>query len=76
MIRKPMMLHLAEDDGFVPVETQKILEETFQDNDLVTIHKYSGADHGFARTGGANYDRASSEISDSRTLALLKKSLT
>jgi len=41
----------------------------------VTINKYAGADHGFARTGGANYDRAAAEISDSRTLALLKKSL-
>jgi len=75
MIRKPMMLHLAEEDGFVPPETQKALESTFADNPLVTIHKYSGADHGFARTGGGNYDRGAAEISDSRTLALLKKSL-
>jgi carboxymethylenebutenolidase len=75
MIRKPMMLHLAEEDGFVPLETQKILEDEFKESPFVTINKYAGADHGFARTGGANYDRAAAEISDSRTLALLKKSL-
>ena len=31
--------------------------------------------HGFARTGGGNYNRGAAELSDSRTLALLKKSL-
>jgi carboxymethylenebutenolidase len=75
MIRKPMILHLAEEDGFIPLETQKILEDEFKESPFVTINKYAGADHGFARTGGANYDRAAAEISDSRTLALLKKSL-
>ena len=76
MIRKPIMLHFAENDGFVPAETRKGLEESFSDNDLVTINNYSGCDHGFARTGGSNYDKAAAEISDTRTLALLKKSLT
>jgi len=76
MIRKPMMLHLAGEDAFVPSDTQKILEKEFEESPFVTINKYVGADHGFARTGGANYDRAAAEVSDSRTLALLKKSLT
>ena len=76
MIRKPMMLHFAENDNFVPAETRKELEENFSDSDLVSLHNYKGCDHGFARTGGANYDKAAAEISDTRTLALLKKSLT
>ena len=75
MIRKPMMLHFAENDGFVPEETRKELEESFNENDLVSIHNYGGCDHGFARTGGENYDKAAAEISDTRTLSLLKKSL-
>ena len=75
MIRKPIMLHFAENDGFVPAEIRKDLEESFSGNDLVTINNYSGCDHGFARTGGSNYDKAAAEISDTRTLALLKKSL-
>jgi carboxymethylenebutenolidase len=75
MIRKPMMLHFAENDGFVPEATRKELEESFIGNDLVSIHNYGGCDHGFARTGGQNYDKAAAEISDTRTLALLKKSL-
>ncbi len=75
MIRKPIMLHFAEKDGFVPTKTIKELEEKFSNNNLVSIHNYAGCDHGFARTGGVNYDRGASEISDTRTLALLKKSL-
>ena len=75
MIRKPIMLHFAENDGFVPPETRKGLEESFSGNDLVTINNYPGCDHGFARTGGGNYDKAAAEISDTRTLALLKQSL-
>jgi len=75
MIRKPMMLHFAENDGFVPAETRKELEDNFANNSFVSIHSYAGCDHGFARTGGGNYDKAAAEISDTRTLALLKKSL-
>ena len=75
MIRKPIMMHFAENDSFVPAKTIKELQETFANNNLVSLHNYSGCDHGFARTGGANYDRGAAEISDTRTLTLLKKSL-
>ena len=66
------MMHFAENDSFVPAKTIKELQETFANNNLVSLHNYSGCDHGFARTGGANYDRGAAEISDTRTLALLK----
>ena len=75
MIRKPIMLHFAENDGFVPPETIKELQTTFSENSLVSIYNYPGCDHGFARTGGGNYDKGAAEISDTRTLSLLKKSL-
>lgn len=75
MIRKPVMLHFAEKDSFVSKETQKELKETFKESELVSIHSYAGADHGFARTGGGNYDRAAAETSDLRTLTLLKSAL-
>ena len=75
MIRKPMMLHLAEEDGFVPKKTQDEIKKVFKDSNLMSIHSYKGADHGFARTGGGNYDRAAAETSDLRTLSLLKSAL-
>jgi len=75
MIRKPVMLHFAENDGFVSKNTQALLRDTFEKSDLVTIHSYTGADHGFARTGGQNYDKAAAETSDLRTLTLLKSTL-
>ena len=72
MIRKPMMLHIGEQDSLVGPETQELLKKEFADNSFVKINTYTGADHGFARTGGVNYDRAAAEISDMRTLSLLK----
>ena len=48
------MLHLAENDCFVPEETRKELEKSFSDNDLVSIYNYSGCDHGYERTGGSS----------------------
>ena len=75
MIRKPMCLHFAENDGFVPKKTQEEISEVFKNSELVKVYPYSGVDHGFARTGGANYDRASAETSDTRTLSILKKAL-
>jgi len=75
MIRKPLLLHFAENDGFIPPETVKELNEKLSDNNLVSIHSYAACDHGFARTGGGNYNRDAAEISDARTLTLLKKSL-
>ena len=70
-----MILHLAEEDGFVSKDIQEELKKTFKESDLVNIYSYAGADHGFARTGGGNYDKAAAEISDLRTLSLLKKAL-
>ena len=69
------MLHFAQNDSFVPKSAIKKLEEEFSNNSLVSIHNYADCDHGFARTGGGNYDKGAAEISDARTLALLKKSL-
>ena len=61
--------------GFVPKKTQEEISEVFKNSELVKVYPYSGVDHGFARTGGANYDRASAETSDTRTLSILKKAL-
>ena len=72
MIRKPMMLHIGEQDSLVGPETQELLKKEFADSSFVKINAYAGANHGFARTGGVNYDRAAAEISDMRTLSLLK----
>ena len=47
-------------------EVNDLLERRLSGNPLVTIHKYPGADHAFARKGGKTYAQPESE----RALAL------
>jgi len=48
-IRKPLMLHIAGEDGFVPPEAQKAMHAELDDLPLVTLHDYPDRDHAFAR---------------------------
>jgi len=70
-ITKPLMLHIAERDQFVPPETQKAVMDALAGHPQVTIHFYEGVDHAFARPGGAHYDAAAAQLADQRTLDFL-----
>ena len=74
-IKKPLMLHIAEADGFVTPEAQKKIKDGLKGNKLVTIHSYPGADHGFARVGGAHSDKKNADLANGRTLAFFKQYL-
>jgi len=43
------MLHMAMKDRWVQAEVNELIERRLSPNPLVTIHKYAGADHAFAR---------------------------
>src|SRR3546814_7028711 len=49
-IGKPLMLHIAGADKFVPPEAQAKIKEGLSGNPHVTIHDYPGLDPAFART--------------------------
>ncbi len=74
-IKKPLLLHIAEKDQFVPPEAQKKVIEALKGNKLVTIYTYPGADHAFARIGGQHYDKKSADLANQRTAEFLKKHL-
>ena len=74
-IKKPLMLHIAEKDQFVPPEAQKKVVDALKGNKLVTIHTYPGADHAFARIGGQHYDKKAADTANQRTAEFLKKHL-
>jgi carboxymethylenebutenolidase len=74
-IRKPLMLHIAGADKFVPPEAQKQIIDGLKDNDNVTIHVYAGTDHAFARTGGEHYDKANADLANARTDDFFRKNL-
>lgn len=74
-ISKPLMLHIAEADGFCPPEAQAKIKEALGPNPLITIHSYPGVDHAFARIGGGNYNAEAADAANERTTAFLAENL-
>jgi carboxymethylenebutenolidase len=60
-LHRPFMLHMAMKDRWVQAEVNELLERRLSPNPLVTIHKYSEADHAFARHGGKPYRKADAD---------------
>lgn len=74
-IKKPLMLHIAENDKFVNQEAQAQIKAALGKNPLVTIHSYPGQDHAFARVGGQSYVPQAATTANQRTEAFLDKNL-
>jgi carboxymethylenebutenolidase len=74
-ITKPLMLHIAEKDGFCPPEAQRKVRDGLAPITHVTIHSYPGVDHAFARKGGDHYDAAAATLADDRTAQFFSKNL-
>jgi carboxymethylenebutenolidase len=68
-IARPLMLHIAGADHFVPEAAQQKIHEGLDDHDRVTIHDYPGEDHGFAAEMGQRRSEAAASLADGRTEA-------
>jgi carboxymethylenebutenolidase len=75
-IKKPLMLHIAGKDQFVPPAAQAKIVDSLKDNPHVTIHIYPEMDHAFARDGGDHYDRANAELANGRTSTFFRQHLS
>jgi carboxymethylenebutenolidase len=74
-IRKPLILHMDENDEYVSPTAQVSIQQGLKDNPLVTIYRYEGVSHGFSRMGSSAYRKEAAELSRDRTLAFLKQHL-
>jgi carboxymethylenebutenolidase len=74
-IKKPLMMHIAEEDSFVPKAEQETIKQTLAANKRVTIHSYPGKGHAFARVGGQPYDKEAADLANKRTADFLKANL-
>jgi len=74
-IRKPLMLHIAEEDQFVPHDVQDKIVATLGKNPLVTLHKYPGMNHAFARDGGKHFNADNARVANKRTADFIAKNL-
>jgi carboxymethylenebutenolidase len=71
----PVMLHIAEEDQFVPKEAQAVIKQALANHPMVEIYSYPGRDHAFARMGGAHYDEHDAKLAGGRSLEFFKKHL-
>lgn len=74
-LARPLLLHIAEEDQFVPKEAQALIKQALGNHPQVEIFSYPGRDHAFARKGGEHYHAADAETANARTLAFFNKAL-
>ncbi|MEO6338859.1 MAG: dienelactone hydrolase family protein [Caulobacteraceae bacterium] len=74
-LKKPLMLHIAGDDQFVPKAAQAQIVEALTGLSHVKLYTYPGRDHAFARPGGQHYDAGDAGAADARTLAFFAENL-
>jgi len=74
-IKNPLVMHIAEEDGFVPKEAQEKIKAGLADVDAVTVYSYPGMDHAFARIGGVPYDEANANLANGRSLSAFQAAL-
>jgi carboxymethylenebutenolidase len=75
-IKKPLMLHIAAKDEYVPPPAQKAIVDGLKNNPLVTVHTYAEMNHAFARPGGAHYDKACADLANGRTSTFFRQHLS
>ena len=74
-LANPLLLHIAEEDEFVPKPAQEVILKALKDHPQITIHTYPGRNHAFARVGGAHYNEADARLANGRTQAFFQKHL-
>ncbi|MDG5488649.1 dienelactone hydrolase family protein [Sphingomonas sp. BGYR3] len=66
-ISRPLMLHIAGNDGFVPADVQAAMHAGLGDHSQVILHDYPGEDHGFATEMGKRRSESAAQMADQRT---------
>jgi carboxymethylenebutenolidase len=74
-LHRPFMLHMALNDRWVQREVNDLLERRLAPNPLVTIQKYLGAEHAFARHGTKSYSKPEADRALELTLEFVTQRL-
>jgi carboxymethylenebutenolidase len=70
-IASPLMIHLGEDDEYIPPEAQDRIKQALVGHPMVQLFTYPGCDHAFARHSGEHYDPLAAGLANARTWAFL-----
>jgi len=74
-IKKPLLLHIAGKDEFVPPPAQAAIKAGLKGDSNVTIYDYPDCNHAFARIGGAHYDKAAADQANQRSAEFFRRQL-
>ena len=74
-IARPLLLHIAAADAFVPPEVQAQMHAELDPHPRVTLFDYPGEDHGFAAEMGKRRSEEAAALADSRTAAFFAEHL-
>lgn len=74
-ITRPLLMHIAEEDQFMPPEAREEIKITMSRRPSVVIYTYPKVDHAFARIGGEHYNEEAAALANSRTAVFFKTHL-
>lgn len=72
--KNPVLLHIAEEDGFVSKDSQAKMKAGLT-NPNYQLYSYPGRDHAFARDGGKHYHAGDAKRANDRTMNFFGKHL-
>jgi len=70
-IRAPYLLHLPEQDRFVPASMRQRIMGAMARNRVVVTYSYPGAEHGFSQEGDAHFNPEIAALARTRTQEFL-----
>jgi len=74
-IKTPLMMHLGEDDEYIPAPAQTAIIDALANNPLAHVFTYPGCKHAFARHRGTHYDAAAAALANGRTAEFFERHL-
>jgi carboxymethylenebutenolidase len=74
-VSKPLLVHIAAEDKFVPKEAQARIVDGVRGNTHVHAYVYANADHAFARVNGTHFHALSAVIANGRSAEALEAAL-
>jgi carboxymethylenebutenolidase len=74
-LANPLLMHIAEEDQFVPKPAQEVILNALKNHPQIEIHTYPGRDHAFARVGGEHYHEGDATRAGERSVAFFRTHL-
>ena len=74
-LHAPLLMHLAEEDEFIPQPAQAAIKRALAGKPNATVYSYPGQRHAFSRHNGAHYNAAAAALANGRTSEFLKQQL-